>query len=741
MRWLCAVIVLILGGPVLAVAADEYSRDCAIKEVFDDLDRTRITTGILYDRVIPLSHVTDYDGSQTSRPIRPKHWKQIYFEMYRASLETPAWPDLRTLLKQMERATAGGIVPVAFIDLEYTSIWSDALEDGSLTIEAGRLRDGPGDPYIENRVFAVTALKDYTHCGNSITFALDPAWYVTDSGILPDRLEMDFDDGLGFRSVELGANYRISYPAAGRKQVRVKAHAGDRTVLYAAFSFNVKTLQAPVPDDTLAVTATIPYNGGFGSGEAYLYYSDSHVVLTDPVIVVEGFDIDNNMNWEELHEYLNQEGMVESLRTEGYDVVALNFTDATDFIQRNSFVLVELIQQVNAMIDPGTDIAMVGASMGGLVGRCALAYMETNALDHNTRTFISFDSPQNGANIPLGLQYWVDFFSGDSEDAAYMLERLNTPAARQLLAYHLTDPPGTTGESDPLRTGLLADLAAVGNYPQIPRKVAVANGSGSRADQGFAAGDQVVFYEYYSLLVDIIGNVWAVPDSANQTVFRGVMDLIWPLPDRRMTVDVSGTRPYDNAPGGYRNSMAQLDSAAAPYGDIVALYDNHCFIPTISALALDTEDLFYDIAGDADLMTHTPFDTVYYPVVNEGHMEITAESATWFLTELRRDDAAVPGQHMPVPEAAVLYRNSPNPFSRTTTIRYSVARPERIHLDIYDIEGRRVVSLLDRSVSAGLGQVVWEGTDGHGRDVASGIYFCQLSTADACRMQRLVLLH
>jgi hypothetical protein len=409
-------------------------------------------------------------------------------------------------------------------------------------------------------------------------------------------------------------------------------------------------------------------------------------------------------------------------------------------MQRNTYVLVELIQAVNGTIDPGTDIAMVGASMGGVIGRLALAYMETNALDHNTRAFVSFDSPQNGANIPLGLQYWVDFFSEDSEDAAYMRDRLNTPAARQLLVYHFTDPPGTTGESDPLRAGLVADLAAVGDYPQDLRKVAVANGSGLMADQGFAAGDQVILYEYSSLLVDIVGNVWAVPDSTEHIIFDGAMDLIWPLPDRYLTVSVSGTRPYDNAPGGFRGSMAQMDSVEAPYGDIIALHDNHCFIPTVSALALDTDDLFYDIAGAGDLMAHTPFDTVYYPAVNEEHMTISAESAIWFLTEVRRDVSAVSGGRAQLPEVLTLYQNSPNPFSQATTIHYSAPRHQEVRLAIYDIAGRRVVTLLDGSAGPGRGQAAWNGRDDRGQDVASGIYFCRLTAAGQTRVRPMVLL-
>ncbi len=250
----------------------------------------------------------------------------------------------------------------------------------------------------------------------------------------------------------------------------------------------------------------------------------------NPVIVVEGFDLDNTMNWDELYQLLNQENLLETLRADGFDAVVLNFTDATDYVQRNSFVVVELIEQIRALLDPHRDIALVGGSMGALCGRYALAYMENHALEHGVRTYISFDGPQSGANIPLGIQYWLDFFSDLSTDAAFLLSRLDTPAARQLLVYHHTTPPGTTGESDPLRAAMLADFAAVGGYPAEPRKVAVANGSGEQAGQGFAAGDQIIRYEYSSLLVDITGNVWAVPDAASQIIFDGSRPLSFSRP-------------------------------------------------------------------------------------------------------------------------------------------------------------------------------------------------------------------
>lgn len=378
--------------------------------------------------------------------------------------------------------------------------------------------------------------------------------------------------------------------------------------------------------------------------------------------------------------------------------------------------------------------------MGGLVGRYALAYMEANDIDPRVRNFISFDSPQKGANIPLGLQYWVQFFSSQSEDAAYMLGRLNTPAARQLLVYHLTDPAGATAEPDPLRTSFLADLAAVGDYPVGFRKVAVANGSGAGADQGFPAGDQIIYYEYNSFLVDIRGNVWAVPNGGSQMIFQGLVDMIWPLPDDQLNVSVGGTRPYDSAPGGWRASMVALDTTQAPYGDIVALHPAHCFIPTVSALALDTDDLFYDIAGDPDLLARTPFDTLYYPAVNQEHVTITTESAAWFRAEIARGDAAGVGPGREVPAEARLWQSAPNPFATSTMLRFSVARSQRVNIGIYDVTGRLITTLFDGEVSRGTHQAQWDGKDDGGRDVSSGVYFFRLETEGNCFVRRAVLL-
>jgi hypothetical protein len=447
------------------------------------------------------------------------------------------------------------------------------------------------------------------------------------------------------------------------------------------------------------------------------------------------------MDWPVLYDLLNQQNLLEDLRGEGFDAVVLDFTEATEPIQRNAFVLTELLTEVNALTPPGTSVALVGASMGGLVARYALLWLEAQGIDHQVRTYLSFDAPHGGANIPLGLQHWLRFFQTESTDAAFLLSRLDTPAARQMLLYHHLATSGTTAAPDPLRAAWTADLTGLGDWPTQSRLVAVANGSGAALDQGFAAGDQLISYEYRSLLVDIDGNVWAVPDGGpGQVIFDGGINLIWPLPDTYETVTVGGTLPWDGAPGGFRGSMAQMDSTEAPYGDIVALHDNHCFIPTVSALALQGVAPFHDIAGDADLMSRTVFDQVYYPAANQEHIALTAENKAWFMAEILAGPAPVNEGDLARATGSTLSAPVPNPFNPRTRIAYSLERAGHVELSVFDLRSRLVKNLVSGPGRPGRHESVWNGRDATGRQVAAGVYFFRLRTGDDVRTRRVTLI-
>jgi len=471
-----------------------------------------------------------------------------------------------------------------------------------------------------------------------------------------------------------------------------------------------------------------------GTGQAYVYLAEGHAQVTRPLVVIEGFDIDDSYHWEELYELLNQQGLLETLRDDGFDAIVLDFDSATAAIQRNGLLAAELIAQVASMIDPSVDFSVIGASMGGLVARYALCWMESQAIDTRTSSLLCFDVPHAGANIPLGIQHWVTFFADLSTEAQFLLDRVNSDAARQMLVYHHTATT-TTGNPDPKRASFLADLAALGDWPSGPRLVAVANGASDGTTQGFAPAQQIVSYEYESFLLDITGNVWALPQGTNTKIFDGGLDYFL-LPDENLEVFVSGTSPYDGAPGGRRDSMAQMDAVAAPFGDIVALHDDHCFIPTISALALPTTDPFFDVDGQPDLLALTPFDALFVPASpNEEHVEVTAQTAQWILDEIRSGTATgTDGIALASTDGLVLLPAAPHPARSATTLRFTISERSHTTVALYDVRGRRVDVLLDRTLDAGAHTVQWARPP----SLAGGVYFWEVRTSGARGAQRVV---
>ncbi len=714
--------------------------------LLQDLPADRIPSGILYDRVLPLSHIDNHDGTPQSRPASLDEWRQMYSEIYRASLTRPAWPSLDAVISGSREAEQRGIVPLAVMSFRYDRIRSDAITNGLLQNRGGRLELAPPpsgnpsaapSPFVSRRVFALAALRDHTYRGGKVTFRIDRAWYYTNDPSAPASLQADFDDGAGFASISFGADRIVHYVSDGSKTLRLRAILTDGDTLNAAATFQVEQLTTPLPNDTLHITASIPYDGSYGTGDAYVYLAPIHQQITEPMVVLEGFDLENTMDWDQLYALLNQQNLLENLRSLGFDAVVLKYTDATTYVERNAFVAVELIQQVRNIIGAGHDMALIGASMGGVVGRYALDYMENQGLPTAVRSFISFDGPQEGADIPLGLQYWVWFFAGESSDAAQWLAALDTPAARQLLVYHHTDPPGTTGQPDPLRGTMASELAALGGYPTGLRLVSIANGSGDQVNQGFNAGAELIKWEYDNFLINLVGDVWAVPDGNNQTIFHGRLNVLFQPPDE-VYVNAAGTAPYDGAPGGWRDTMAQVDSVVAPVGDIVALYPNHCFIPTISSLDVNTTDLFYNIAGDPNLLAHVPFDAVYYPATNEEHVEIDAQNAPWLMAEVERGATGV-APRAPAPFAAAIEPARPNPFDGSTQVRFTVPAAGPARLAVFDATGRQAAVLADRTFPAGVSELAWDGTGATGARLAPGVYFLRLRGPGYTAVQKVTL--
>ncbi len=90
--------------------------------------------------------------------------------------------------------------------------------------------------------------------------------------------------------------------------------------------------------------------------------------------------------------------------------------------------------------------------------------------------------------------------------------------------------------------------------------------------------------------------------------------------------------------------------------------------------------------------------------------------------------------------ALALGQNHPNPFNPQTTIPFDIPAPARVRLLVMDAAGRMVRKLVDENVPAGAHNAVWDGRDGGGRSVSSGVYFYVLDVGGERLTRKMVLL-
>ena len=88
-----------------------------------------------------------------------------------------------------------------------------------------------------------------------------------------------------------------------------------------------------------------------------------------------------------------------------------------------------------------------------------------------------------------------------------------------------------------------------------------------------------------------------------------------------------------------------------------------------------------------------------------------------------------------LPDAFALDPAYPNPFNPVTNINFALPQSIDISLDIYDVNGRKVKSLISRNMDAGYYSVEWNASQ-----VASGIYFVKLYTSEFVQVQKLMLV-
>jgi flagellar hook assembly protein FlgD len=93
-----------------------------------------------------------------------------------------------------------------------------------------------------------------------------------------------------------------------------------------------------------------------------------------------------------------------------------------------------------------------------------------------------------------------------------------------------------------------------------------------------------------------------------------------------------------------------------------------------------------------------------------------------------------------VPNAYKLGQNFPNPFNPTTTIKFDVRAKGHVKLQIYNVAGQLIKTMVDEVMDAGSYSKEWTGVNNAGAKVASGVYFYRFEAENFTATKKMVLL-
>ncbi len=163
--------------------------------------------------------------------------------------------------------------------------------------------------------------------------------------------------------------------------------------------------------------------------------------------------------------------------------------------------------------------------------------------------------------------------------------------------------------------------------------------------------------------------------------------------------------------------------------------------PSFSDLVLDTEvdGNSYDYAASVSGPDDTT--TCYWRLLPAGQTSLGDESGkigvfhvTGIITDVNDND----GRSLPV--SFRLGQNHPNPFNPSTTIEFDIAKRSFVTLEISNVVGQKVRTLVSQQMTAGSHQVIWLGRNDAGQKVASGIYFYRLKSGDNTAVRKMIML-
>ncbi len=729
----------------------------------------RIPYGVLYDRVYPWSDLTSWKNTDTINKIR---LQQAWYDLENSVMQnrSSTYRDMKSLVLSQTLNNQLPIVSIDynFSDIDSNSFIDGRMDLDTLT---GKIKDNNRTeiPYDTHHVamsgfMATSALTNLIY-----RLKLSSALHLSNTQKVVNKVRItDLSTNNTIELLPTSDEYKtIEFSTEGIHIFRFEITFEDVTTATCFQQIEIKANPyKSLGDDCEPVhniiSSTIPFQG-YDETVATTSHADYHIyyhyttptsgvcerVLRKPIIILDGFDPQDGRNYYKIYNtnlsYMNQSNnrilLGDLLRQKGFDVVILNFPNlgspydpsdpnliipttvttasnvivnvgnrdgGADYIERNAFLLVSLIQKINDEKVGTEKLVIVGPSMGGQISRFALAYMEKqNALsvpkmNHDTRLWVSFDSPHEGANIAISAQqflYHMGYQFGDQDAKDKYEGQLRSKAARQLLIEQMDG----LNRSASFHSTYYANLEANGlpnshGYPQNLRKITLINGSGAGTANGIA--DEIALQVDANATLKINGFVCTLrnmplPNQSGLTAdilardpvkkFFGLPYFFTSLTTANLTnnmqykyrysdfsiayiINLKRVKTYkgeftttnanprgsmDVVPGGMYNVYQETKDGILGVLNATSSIQTQtwnpylskmAFIPTISSLGFKNPNFNWNsLINDRNLVCNNEiyFDNYYAPNVNENHTDLNIANVAWIEQEIDKGHADV----------------------------------------------------------------------------------------------------
>ncbi len=659
---------------LLVVVSSSRASDTTYVYFFDlyssQLDKTEMKTSILYDRVISFASLNKQQVLDIGDTMLNNYekWKQIYLELYNADYNNSEKEHFDVLLNRIKNYIRNtSKIPIGIINYKYEYLDTNAVHNHSIELINNKLvrrKDIPHSPFVLDSVVSLSFLSSKIYIGVN-NFVLDSTFVFSNQNTRIIEVELNFKDDIGKRKLQLGDTLSIIFTNTGDKELSYSIKFSNGFVYESSTTISIASsgLQPceVVPRKTSALFKDYENHSGPAKVHWGFYYNNcinkNTSTLTKPIIILDGFDPGDTRSIPEIYDLMNGSfgNFADEMRALGHDIIVCNFDKGDDFIERNAIGLIELLEYVRYRTSD--KIIVIGPSMGGLIARYALTKLEKENIDHQTCLYISIDAPHQGANIPMGDQFFLYFFGEEVGNAAALegLNKIKSPAAREMLIDHYI-PKINTPKWDGAREHFLSNISlnscqGSNGYPMQLRKIALSNGSKNMIEQG-VVGKLFSMEKYQKILflgkVKIAeAQIYASPSRGTSQVAyvmaANPSNILSPLKKRKYA-SVIPNNPHpsslDNSPGGSFNTQDQITS---PYGYLEQgfqmMHKYHSFIPIVSSLDVRYPDNFTNylhdiVSSDITCNNLTPFDAYFAPSGNESHVQLTSNSVNWLKYEI-----------------------------------------------------------------------------------------------------------